>query len=401
LAPTPVKLVWANQGGDVKWQAVREETIAAFERKHPHITIEKIHQTSGTGYLDKVQVMVSSGTQLDLFMTTPISVPAVAQRGLYIPLDTLMARDKFPVQDWTPAALSAYNFRGKQYGFPEELNYVVVAYNQDALGQVGERPPAADWTREQFVNLARRLAVRSGGETTRWGIGPVGAGLNPMLQLFWGDGGRIFDDEQDPRRSTFNTTPTVEALQWRADWALRLEIAPPAEQMAPAAAQNAFINGGLAMHTVEFIGFVTLAGAIKTFKWDVVQIPRGKAGQFNFAGAQGQGLAPNSRHQEVAWRALQHQVSREGLLPYVKAQFGLPPLLSLRQDYLQLPAPPANRKGVIDSLAALRPLPKVPVMSEISAIYSTEMDHVFFGRRAARDAAVEIDRQVQPRLEAR
>ena len=40
-------------------------------------------------------------------------------------------------------------------------------------------------------------------------------------------------------------------------------------------------------------------------------------------------------------------------------------------------------------------------MSEIAAVYSTEMDHVFFGRRAARDTALEVDRQVQARLEAK
>lgn len=168
--------------------------------------------------------------------------------------------------------------------------------------------------------------------------------------------------------------------------------------MAQPAAQNAFINGGLAMHLIEFISFVTLATAIKSFNWDVVQIPRGKVGQFNFAGAQGQGIASGSRQVDEAWRALQHQVSREGLLPYVKAQFGLPPLISLRQEYLQLPAPPANRKGAIDSLSTLRPLPKVPVMAEISGIYTTELDNVFWARRAARDAADEIDRQVQARL---
>lgn len=158
-------------------------------------------------------------------------------------------------------------------------------------------------------------------------------------------------------------------------------MAPTPEQQPRTAAQTAFVNGGLRMHLIEFISLVTLAGGIKTFAGDIVPIPRGKASPANFAGAQGQGLAPNSKQQDTAWLALQHQVSREGLLPYVKAQFGLPPLLSLRQEYLQLPAPPANRSGIIESLAGLRPLPKVPVMSELSPIYSAELDAVFRGRR--------------------
>lgn len=49
-------------------------------------------------------------------------------------------------------------------------------------------------------------------------------------------------------------------------------------------------------------------------------------------------------------------------------------------------------------LAGLRPLPKVPVMSEISPVYSAELDAVFRGRKTARDAATDVDRQVQARL---
>jgi hypothetical protein len=56
----------------------------------------------------------------------------------------------------------------------------------------------------------------------------------------------------------------------------------------------------------------------------------------------------------------------------------------------------------MDSLATLRTLPKMPAMLELyNQAYGTELGNVFTGKRTARDAAVDIDTQVQSKLSAK
>ena len=210
----------------------------------------------------------------------------------------------------------------------------MVAYNLDLFAKAGEKPPAADWTWDDFVATAQRLKGRTGENT--WAIGPVNADLNNTLPWIWSNGGKIFDDEQDPKRSTFNTAAVTEAVQWRADWAYRLGIAPKAGEITQPG--DSFVNGLLAMAVTTLTSFPTWARSITSSKWDVVQIPKGKGGRVNFVGAAGQGIASSSKNVDQAWLALQYQGSRDGLLPYMKALWGVPPVVNLaRQDYLQLP----------------------------------------------------------------
>ena len=395
----PAKLVWAFWGNQDQVD-VRQRVFDEIPKKYPQLTIDKIWNTGGLDdHFAKVQVLVSSGNGLDLFMSSPIWVPNLADRSLYRPLDQLMARDKFPVKEWSDAALSAFNFKGKQYAMPETLNFAVIAYNLDLFAKAGEKPPAAEWTWDDFVATAQRLKGRTGENT--WAVGPVNADLNNTLPWIWSNGGKIFDDEQDPKRSTFNTAAVTEAVQWRADWAYRLGIAPKAGEITQPG--DAFVNGLLAMGVTTLTNFPTWAKSITSFKWDVVQIPKGKGGRVNFVGASGQGITSSSKNVDQAWLALQYQASKEGLLPYMTAQWGVPPLVSLaKQDYLQLPPPPANRRAVVDGIATLRALPKMPAMLELySQVYGAELGNIYSGKRTARDAAVDIDTQVQNKLTAK
>jgi multiple sugar transport system substrate-binding protein len=229
-------------------------------------------------------------------------------------------------------------------------------------------------------------------------VGPVNADLNNTLPWIWSNGGKIFDDEQAPKRSTFNTAAVTDAVQWRADWAYKQGVAPKAGEIAQPG--DPFVNGSLAMGITTLATFPTWAKSITGFKWDVVQLPKGKAGRVNFVGASGQGITSSSKFVDQAWLVLRYQASKEGLLPYMNAQWGVPPLLGLaRQDYLQLAPPPANRRAVVDGLDTLRALPKMPAMLELyNQVYGAELTNIYSGKRTAREAAVDIDTQAQTKL---
>jgi hypothetical protein len=73
----------------------------------------------------------------------------------------------------------------------------------------------------------------------------------------------------------------------------------------------------------------------------------------------------------------------------------------LEQDYLTLPAPPANRKAVVEMVPFLKALPKSPRVADAYAVHNDVYADVFNGRITPREACQKIDEQVNPILSAR
>jgi multiple sugar transport system substrate-binding protein len=393
-ARRPVTLVWAYWGSDEQVR-VREQVMTAYQQLNPHVTIERIHNTGGLNeHFDKVQVMIAGGSQLDLFMSSPIWVPNLALRNLYLELNSLMAKERFPSGDYAPAALDAFAYKGKQYALPEIVNFGVVFYNKQLFQRAGVPFPADTWTWEQFLDTAQRLTARRGGEVEVWGVWPVRTDLNNTMPYIWMNGGQIFDDEQDPRRSTMATPPVVEAVEWRANWALRHRVAPTPDDPLPSG--NAFFNGIAAMYVSTVSGVPGMLAAIQAFEWDAAPLPRGPRGLINFAGSAGQGIASGSKQVDEAWHLLRYQVSPDGLRPYTRAQWALPPHKGLAAtEYMQLQTPPANRRVLVNMLDVLRALPKAPFMLETyNQVYGVQLNNIYDGKVPAREGCRAIDDQI-------
>lgn len=389
----PALVTWAYWGA-LEQVAARETVMAAISQRHPTISFDKLHMPGNlTDYFAKIQVMVSSGNPLDLFMSSPIWVPNLVQRGLYQPLDQLMGKSRFPTRDYSAGTLDSFAFRGKQYALPEIVNFGIVLYNRGLFDRGGAKYPQDNWTWQQFLDLAKQL-TRQGDV---WGVHPVSTDLNNTLPWIWMNGGRIFDSEQDPKRSTMTMPATVDAIQWRADWAVKHRVAPLPGQVQG----NPFFAGQLALNVSTITGFAQATKQIKDFAWDVVPLPRGKAGPVNFTGSAGQGLASGSKHVEAAWEALRYDMSPDGLREYVQVQWAAPPHLRLAaEDYMRLPPPPVNRKAVVDTIKHLRALPKSPNMLEMYYdIFGANLTATYKGEKTAKEACQQIETAVNALLQ--
>ena len=398
VAPGPVTLVWAFWGGQER-VTIRDEQISTFQREHPSVTIERVHTTGSVDeHFDKVQVMLAGGSQLDLFMSSPIWIPNLALKELYLDLNGLMARDKFPVGEYAPAALDAFAYLGKQYSMPELVNFGVIYYNKGLFERAGVSSPQDDWTWEQFLTAAQRLTTRRGSDVDVWGAWPVKTDLNNTMPWIWMNGGQILDDEQDPKRSTMSTPAVVDALEWRANWAHKHRVAPSPADTLPAG--NAFSSGLVAMNVSTATAVPNLVASIQGFAWDAAPLPRGERGHINFAGSAGQGIARQSKLAHEAWSVLRFLASPDGLRPLARDQAGLPPHRGLAAtEYLQLTTPPTNRRAMVKTLDVLRALPKAPFMLETYyQVYGAQLNGIYDGKVGAREACTAIDDQVSEYL---
>jgi multiple sugar transport system substrate-binding protein len=391
----PVQLTWALFGSADELAAY-ERVLDVIHQHFPDMTFDKITAPSNAlnDFFAKVEVLNGSGGPLDLFMSSPIWVPNLVGRGLWKPLDDLIKRDRFPTKDYAPASIDAFNIKGQQYAVMTNLNFAVVNYNQALLNRAGVHAPADTWTWADFLDLARQLGSRLDSGT--WALGPGNTDLNNTLPWIWMNGGRILDDEQDPRKSQMIQGHVVDAVQWRADWALKHRLAP----VPGTVPGSLFASGQIALNVGTLADHPTLAAQAKDLPWDTVALPRGSAGLFDFVGGSGHGLASGGKHPDAAWEALKYLVTPAGLRPIMEARSGVPTHLGMAGgEYAKLPPPPGNRKAVVETLTHLRVLPKVPTMLDLYApVYGANLMAIYTGDKSVRDGCVAIDTTVNAQL---
>lgn len=372
---------------------VAERINRGFAAAHPKIRVEPIHVPNYAEYYDKVYTLAAAGERVDVIMAAGPFLVALAAKGLYLSLNDLMRRDRFPVRGYIPSALQSLEWRGKQYALPELINFGITFYNKQAFDRQGLRYPDADWTREQHVDLARRLTVRQGEETRQWGTWPLLDHIVHLHGWLWSHGGRVFDDEEEPKRSTWNTPRVVEALEYRANWALAHGAAPRTGEVQG----DPFVTGQVAMRLGGTFQILHMTRQVKDFTWDVTLQPRASAGRIQGLGAQIDGIAGWSQQADAAWLFVRHRTGEPGVKVINQEQYGVPSLVKVaEEDFVNLPAPPSQvaRQTLVKGLKELRPMPKAEHTSELwNRVYTPQLNQqLFTGKAGAQEVAQNIDR---------
>ena len=391
ITPEPGTLLWLFWSNPPDRKILHDQIIARFQAENPNVKIDGVDPPQGgsPAYVTKIQVMASGGEKLDLFGLSPVWVPDNVAAGLPRDLNSYAARDKsFKTDDYAKGLVDAGSWKGKLYFLPLTANFNVLYYNKTLLDRAGVKYPDETWTKEMVLDAARKLT--SGEDATKvWGVNFVRGDLIDISPDIWNNGGDAFDKPEDPTKATMSSPATLEAIQWLVDLINRHKVAP-GEGGAP---QPNFQSGQIALQTMP----MTQTGAVgraAQFPWDIAPIPKGKTGQRqNFTGTTFYGIGAATKLPDAAWALLKTICGAYGAGLHVQAQIAAPAMKGLEKDYLALPAPPANRKVVVDTLPLLRALPKVRGMNDIMPIFRETLGRAFSGEITAAEAARVIDQQ--------
>src|SRR5690606_13133428 len=98
--------------------------------------------------------------------------------GLLLDLAPLMDADpSFDRDDFYPGAFEAASLDGAVYVLPRTIGVPLLAYNRDLFDAAGLATPTPDWTWEDFLGAAERLASKRGDEVDVYGFVAPDAGL--------------------------------------------------------------------------------------------------------------------------------------------------------------------------------------------------------------------------------
>ncbi|PBA55543.1 ABC transporter substrate-binding protein [Mycobacterium intracellulare] len=232
----------------------RMRIIDEFARRHPDIKVRAV--LSGPGVMQQLSTFCVGGKCPDVLMTWELSYAELADRGVLLDLNPLLARDKAFAQqlkaDSVPALYETFAFNGSQFALPEQWSGNYLFYNKRLFADAGVPAPPTTWQRpwdfSGFLDTARALTKRdASGRAAQYGfvntwVSTYSAGLFAM-----NNGVPWSNPRLNPTHLNFDDAAFQEAVQFYADLANKHRVAPNASETQSMSTPNLFAVGRAAI----------------------------------------------------------------------------------------------------------------------------------------------------------
>lgn len=396
---TPVSITWLAPAGAGPETEQYQLNVDDFAKRQSTITVDWINSGDLDATLAKFLTMSASGTAPDVVQTQYAFCVDLASRGTLAGLDSYMARDHVRKEDYLPGLPDEFAWKKVQYGLPKDNALRVLFYNLDLFDQAGVSYPTPAWTWDDFLEAARRLVNRAPASgTPTFGIHSFFLTLNdsPSYSLTRAFGGEWYDGTWTS--SLIDSAATTEAIQFTADWQNRYKVSPGPGELPGSG--DPFRKGYVAMG-INFAQQVFFLKEEKvTFRYDVVPLPRGRAGAFSCVTGSGYSLAKAAPHPEAGWQYLKYLTGPDAQRRITSLKrWG-----SSRMDTLEaiLPAddvPKGFKAAFIEPLQGKtkdKPvaIPTPPRAKDLEAIYRQQFAAVQSGQKTAKEVAVSVKPQL-------
>ncbi|MGX2041822.1 ABC transporter substrate-binding protein [Methylocaldum sp. MU1018] len=299
--------------------------IDAFEQRHPGVPVR--YEPITANYMDKLLLMLATGTAPDVVMLEAFWVPLLAGYGVLLPLDGFLARDPdfFP-DDFEPALLDAFRSNGTLYGLPKDYSTLALYFDPEMFAAAGRTEAPRTWG--EFAASARRLTRDTDGDGVIDQYGYCHAeAFEYSLPFVWQNRGEYFDAEG---RAVFDEPAFAEALSFLQSMK-NDGIAVMPSDVGAAWNMDAFGRRRVAMAISGFWAANFLNETYARTPYRVAPLPVGKRAA-SVAFVAGYAIPRRTRNPDRAWRLLRYLTGREGGRIWGKSDVGLPARRSVAQE---------------------------------------------------------------------
>jgi multiple sugar transport system substrate-binding protein len=334
------------------YEEAMRQMLRLFEQENPSVEVKA--EFGGDDYWTKVQTQMASDTTPDTGIAEYNRTVSFAKLGGLLPLDDLIARDRYPMDQFLPAGVAQYRWRagdfnsggqgGKQYGLPSDAQGFIFAYNKSLFDRAGVAHPTDSWTWDDLLAAARRLTRP---EEDKWGVAMPGLGTLNRGNFVYAAGGNPI--APDYKKSGLDTTETIAAYKWAWDLTFTHRVAPPPGTGGPA---HPFASGRVAMY---FDGVWYIADFLKIrtdFDWDLAMFPKHPTTGKRTTSLESDGwwIYRATKERDLAWRFLKFLAGESGQRKFSELEFIVPPSIPkiAREWYAR--KPPEHRSKALDNL---------------------------------------------------
>ena len=408
--------------------AARQSLVDAFTARHPDISV-RLQAIQGTDWADffaKILTMVAAGTPPDVCVVATEGAQLFAER-LAEPLVEFIKRDAAQVQDYFddvhPSLIEAFMYKGSFYQMPIDFNAANMYFNTEAMRRAGVPYPAADWTHQDFLTMARQMRQAAGsGFVPFYWTNRLWGGIVPWLYIndtsfltetkspggewLWD---RFYPDHKGAYSGGFlwegsNASDPKVAESFEFVRALVEEgLGTSPAQGGGNELVGQFSGGSIGMTPAGGFWVQGLSEAGLTPQdYDVAYFPKWRTQRHQF-GAAGYAILKTSERKDEAWEWVKFCTSREGMQLAFPSPNTTPTRRSMCDEALYSQKGPAHWKVFYDTLDQLpcAPIPAPPQQAAVETALIKNVLGAVTGSAAALPAALErLDEDLARALEA-
>lgn len=297
-------LTMVTKFADPKYAPYFESVAKAYQQANPGVTV-KLEQVGDQPYKDKIRILSASKQLPDIYFSWAGDFAnKFVRAGLAADLSSVVGPDTEWGSTFSPAALKAFETKGKYFGVPINLDAKYLAYNEAAFVKAGVN--AAPSSLEDLLGACDRL--RAAGYT------PIAFGnqygwpaIHYITQLnAYNVPSATLAKDYDPASGAFTDEGYAKALDQFKSIVNRCS-SKDANGVSHEAGQANFLSGKAAMHyleSVEFQGLTAKGGAPKALadSWSFVRLPapQGAAGDTGALTGAPDGFMVNAQSKQAA-----------------------------------------------------------------------------------------------------
>lgn len=378
-----VELHWLNKCESDSEAQIWQQVADLVHEKYPNITVT-IENTNWTSYWTKLPVELASGNAPDLIYMH--FSRASDYTDSMLPISDYIEKDEdINIDDFYSGILDSFIFDDQVYALPYDFGPYIMYYNKDLFDKYGVEYPDENTTWEEFKDKCKQL-------TQDGNYGTVFASsldyYDPQVLSL---GGEIINEKGE-----FDITgdKTTAALQSLADLINVDKVAPKIADTANTVWNWEQFEGGNIGMMIDGPWGATNVTNYCDFNVGYSIIPKAEK-QVTTINGSALAVTSESKHPKEAYQALEVLTSPEAQKLLAENGRALPSRDSVRESYYESTSELEGLEDAIKkSIEIGMPYYVTKKYSEVSTVFNSGMDTVWAGEVSAKDAAKDIQAQV-------
>jgi multiple sugar transport system substrate-binding protein len=325
-----------------------------------------------------------------------------ASQGFIVPLDAYQTSMGIKEEDYFPVVWLMIHFHGHLWGFLQEFDFNLLAWNKSLFQKAGLDPEKPPKTMDELDNLAAQLTVKdSAGALKQIGFCPWITGDTLMWTALWG--GSFYDPAND--KWTVVSDANIAMLDWHAKYARLLGGPDRVTSFTKlfTGDQTPFYAEQMAMEAMGEYTPITLPERAPKLQYGVAYPPTASGVPYG-TGQTGGGnvfvLPKGAPNPDASMDFLTWMAGPKAVLQWNVEENNVPPVKAVAFDDNFVKQVPLM-KTWIEMLKENHMVP--PATSPITPYFTDQLatarDEVIYGRKKAREALSDLAKKVDAQLQ--
>jgi multiple sugar transport system substrate-binding protein len=412
-----IALFGTQQGAD----DARENIAPVFAKLQPQADLQfiGIEGRDWDEYFTKILALVAAGDTPDMAFAATEGTQLFASK-LAAPLDEYVKRDQAVMAEYFadvhPSLIQSMMYEGSLYELPIDWNAANMYVNTQLLKEAGYDNVSSDWTKDQFYEIAKKIAKKdASGKTEVAGYQWVNRLWGSWLPWIFVNDSNLLVEEQAPGGEwvwdTFykgdaavqgrgggwrwpapkaNDPANLEALEFMIQ--MKQEgITPDIDFGGGTSLEGLFGGNKIGMTPAGgfWAGGLHNAG-LAPEQFNVLLFPKWKSQRHQF-GAAGYVIMKDSQSKDLAWEFVKYTAAKDTMMSSdaLKNNFTTSPRRSMLTAQQYATTGPANWQVFYDTLDKYpdtAPIPAPPEANQITSIFTKYTGLAMAGDSTAKDA---------------